>query len=141
MNLLRVGAPAGDWREAIAIAGELLVEAGNVRGEYVSAMVKVVEQLGPYIVLVDGFALAHAEPGELVLKDSIALAVLQEPVDFGGGKMVKCVFALAATNHENHIESLGTLAEILANEQSRSLLLTSGEEVEIKSLLSGVLGE
>ena len=139
--MLRVGAPAGDWREAIAIAGELLVEAGNVRGEYVSAMVKVVEQLGPYIVLVDGFALAHAEPGELVLKDSIALAILKEPVDFGSGRTVKCVFALAATNHENHIESLGTLAEILANEQSRSLLLTSGEESEIRALLSGVLGE
>lgn len=141
MALLKVSVPATRWQEAIAAAGDLLVSAGHVEPEYVGAMVRVVEELGPYIVLIDGFALAHAAPGEGVLENSISLAVLQQAVDFGSGKMVSCVFAMAAKDHESHIESLGRLAELLADEQTRNRLLNARKSSDIDQLLVGVLGE
>lgn len=141
MALLKVSVPATSWQEAIAAAGSLLVDTGRVKPEYVDAMVRVVEQLGPYIVLIDGFALAHAAPGEGVLENSISLAVLQQAVDFGSGKMVSCVFAMAAKDHESHIESLGRLAELLADEQTRNRLLNARKSSDIDQLLVGVLGE
>ena len=141
MALLRVGVSANTWQEAIAAAGGLLVEAGHVEQRYVSAMIRVVEELGPYIVLIDGFALAHATPGDGVLANSISLAVLDDSVDFGSGKMVGCVFAMAATSHEGHIESLGRLAELLSDEQTRNTLLNARNNVEIEQMLTGVLGE
>ncbi len=141
MTLVRVGVSAETWQEAIAAAGGLLVEAGHVRVEYIDAMVRVVEELGPYIVLIDGFALAHAAPGEIVLENSISLVVLENPVDFGSGKMVTCVFAMAAKEHESHIESLGRLAELLSDEQTRNTLLNARNSAQIEQLLSGVLGE
>jgi PTS system ascorbate-specific IIA component len=104
-------------------------------------MVRVVDELGPYIVLVEGFALAHAEPGEQVFRNGISVGVLNREVDFGGGKMVKVVFALAATDHDAHISTLGSLAELLADEDSRNLLLNAGDNAQIENLLSGVLGE
>ena len=141
MTLLRVGVTAGTWQDAITAAGGLLVEAGHVEPRYVSAMVRVVEELGPYIVLVEGFALAHATPGDGVLANSMALAVLEESVDFGSGKMVGCVFALAATSHDAHIETLGRLAELLSDEQTRNSLLNARNNADIEQLLAGVLGE
>lgn len=141
MALVRVAVPAGNWQEAIAAAGVLLVDAGHVKPDYVDAMVRVVEELGPYIVLIDGFALAHAAPGDNVLQNSISLAVLENAVDFGSGKMVSCVFAMAAKDHDSHIESLGRLAELLSDEQTRNTLLNARNDAHIGQLLSGVLGE
>ena len=141
MLLLRVGAPASNWQEAITAAGILLVDAGRVKAEYVDAMLRVVEELGPYIVITDGFALAHAAPGQSVLENAISLAVLEQAVDFGSGKMVGCVFAMAAKDHDSHIESLGRLAELLSDEQTRNTLLNARYSAQIEELLIGVLGE
>ena len=141
MLLLRVGAPASNWQEAITAAGILLVDAGRVKAEYVDAMLRVVEELGPYIVITDGFALAHAAPGQSVLENAISLAVLEQAVDFGSGKMVGCVFAMAAKDHDSHIESLGRLAELLSDEQTRNTLLNARYSAQIEELLIEVLGE
>ena len=136
-----MGVKANNFAEAITAAGELLVDAGHVKPLYVSAMIQVVEELGPYIVIADGIALAHAVPGDNVMKNSIALAVLEKPVDFGSGKMVKAVFAMAATDHDSHIESLGDLASLLGDPEIRNVLLTSVESQPIELLLGQVLGE
>ena len=141
MALLRVGVPASTWQEAITAAGDLLVEAGHVKAEYVDAMLRVVEELGPYIVLIDGFALAHAAPGDAVLENSISLVVLKNSVDFGSGKMVGFVFAMAAKSHDSHIDSLGRLAELLSDEQIRNTLLNASNSDQIEELLDQVLGE
>ena len=141
MSLIRVGVAAENWTEAIFAAGQLLVDAGHVKPEYTSAMIRVVEELGPYIVLIDGFALAHAEPGSNVLDNAISLVVLEKAVDFGSGKMVSCVFAMAAKDHSSHIDSLGRLAELLSDEQTRNTLLIARNKTQIEPLLSGVLGE
>ena len=136
-----MGVTANDFAEAITAAGELLVDAGHVKPQYVSAMIQVVEELGPYIVITDGIALAHALPGDNVIKNSIALAVLEKSVDFGSGKMVKAVFAMAATDHDSHIESLGDLASLLGDPEIRNVLLTAVESQPIELLLGQVLGE
>jgi PTS system ascorbate-specific IIA component len=141
VSLIRVGVRANDYAEAIAAAGDLLVSAGHVSPEYVQAMTRVVDELGPYMVLVEGFALAHAEPGDLVYKNSISLAVLSESVDFGSGKMVKAVFAMAAKDHDSHIEALGELASLLSDETLRNDVLTTTDSGQISARLSMVLGE
>lgn len=141
MSLIRFGVSASNYSEAITAAGELLVAKGFVKPSYVSAMIRVVEELGPYIVLVDGFALAHAAPGEDVVENAISVAVLENPVDFGSGKMVKVVFALAAKDHSSHIDSLGALAELLADVENRNVLLNSSDSEQIRILLARALGE
>jgi mannitol/fructose-specific phosphotransferase system IIA component (Ntr-type) len=67
--------------------------------------------------------------------------VLEESVDFGSGKMVGCVFAMAANDHDAHIETLGRLAEMLSDEQTRNTLLNARNNADIEQLLAGVLGE
>ena len=141
MPLLRLGVSVETWPEAISAAGQLLVDGGHVQPAYVNEMIAVIEKLGPYIVLVEGFALAHAAPGEQVLSNAIALAILEKPVDFGSQKLVQAVFALAAKDHDSHLDALARLAEVLADEQTRNSLLNERDTAQIELLLSGVLGE
>src|SRR5699024_8326932 len=62
---------------------ELLVATGATDGAYTDAMIRTVEQHGPYIVLAPGFALAHSRPDESVHRTELSFVRLAEPVAFG----------------------------------------------------------
>ena len=132
---------AANYAEAIGAAGELLVASGRTTHEYTAEMIRVVDELGPYIVLVEGVALAHAKPGNMVLQNGLALATLEEQVDFGGGKMVSLVFALAAVDHDSHIEALGQLAELLSESEIREQLMNAVDNEQIREIIAGTLRE
>ena len=140
-DLVRAGVVAEDFREAILAAGSLLVAGGIAEQEYSPAMVRVVEELGPYIVMIDGVALAHAAPTDGVVRNGLSVVQLAAPVDFGGDKLVRLVFALAATDHDAHIENLGALAEVLGDAETLNLLLASQSSTEIHALLTATRGE
>lgn len=140
MKLLRIGVDALDYVEAISEAGSLLVNAGLTEERYTSAMIRVVDELGPYMVLADQVALAHARPTDGVLENGISLALLSKTIDFAG-KPVRAVFALAATNHDAHLENLSALADALADERTRNLLLTALELEQIPTVFKAILGE
>lgn len=140
-DLVRAGVVAKDFREAIQAAGSLLVESGIATAEYSRAMVRVVEELGPYIVIVEGVALAHAAPENGVMRNGLSVVKLAQPVDFGGGKLVQLVFALAATDHDSHIENLGALAELLGDNETLRSLLATQSSIEIHTLLTTARGE
>ena len=53
---------APDWREAVRLCAEPLLKSGAILPEYAEAMVRSVEQHGPYIVVDEGLALPHARP-------------------------------------------------------------------------------
>ena len=47
-----------DWRSAIQHAGELLTGVGAAGPSYIQAMIDVIEEPGPYVVITPGFVLA-----------------------------------------------------------------------------------
>ena len=69
---IRLDVPAGDWREAVHYAGALLTSSGTTGESYTDAMIRVVEEHGPYIVITPGFALAHARPDDSVARTGMS---------------------------------------------------------------------
>ena len=61
-SAVRLDVAVADWREAIRASGDLLVGTGAIGTSYVDAMIRTVEEHGPYIVITPGFALAHSRP-------------------------------------------------------------------------------
>lgn len=112
---VRIGVSATDWRDAVRAAGDLLVEIGAAEDAYVEAIVDAVEDMGPYIVLAPGIAIAHARPEDGAVAVGFSLARLSEPVEFGAGNNdpVDLVFAFASPDKEDHISALSTLANLL----------------------------
>ena len=52
--------PAETWEDVIRHGGQLMVDAGFTEPSYTEAMVEVVREMGPYIVLAPGLAMPHA---------------------------------------------------------------------------------
>jgi PTS system ascorbate-specific IIA component len=124
---VRLNVPAADWREAVQACGAALVAAGITTPAYTSQMVSTIEQLGPYIVIAPGVALAHARPSDAVLRLGLSWVTLAQPVRFGHKENdpVKLVVGLAAPDNSSHVQALATLAGLLEEESPRVTLLAA----------------
>ena len=71
-----LGASAPSWRDALRLAGGALVASGAATDEYTDAMIAMVEEHGPYIVISPGLAFAHARPGASVVRDGLSVVTL-----------------------------------------------------------------
>lgn len=118
-NLVDVDVTVEDWQGAIRAAGKLMVEDGAVEERFVDAMIRVAKEFGPYIVVAPGIALPHARPEDGVIQASIAIVRLSTPVEFGNedNDPVYLVVALAAVDHEQHIDGLRQLALVLGDDE------------------------
>ena len=96
---IRLGVTASDWKEAVKLAVEPLVESGAVKAEYYDAIIASTAQ---YYILMPGMAMPHARPEAGVQRDAFSLITLTHPVKFQDGKEVSVLLALAATSSKIH---------------------------------------
>lgn len=117
---IRIDVEVEDWREAVRESGRLLVETGVVEERYVDAIEKAIDDLGPYIVLAPGIAIAHSRPEEGALEVGFSLVRLVDGVEFGAGDKdpVDLVFAFASPDNQQHLKALGALADFIEKKQN-----------------------
>lgn len=102
---------ASDWQDAIRKAGALLEKCGSIKNAYIENMIESVKTLGPYIVLMPGFALGHSEPCPEVIKSDLSLITLKNPINFGSNNdPVKVVMCLACVDKESHMAGIQKVA-------------------------------
>jgi PTS system ascorbate-specific IIA component len=128
-----LGAPASSWREALRTVGSALVTSGATTDVYTDAMIDMVEEHGPYIVISPGLAFAHARPAASVLRDGLAVVTLASPVVFGHphNDPVSVVLGLAVAEVGTHLESIGAIANLFndATVTGRLAVATTADEV------------
>jgi len=131
-------AAAKDWRAAVLLAGEALVAQGAVTNAYPQQMIQAVVDLGPYIVVAPGFALAHARPSSSVIKTGLSWVGLANPVEFGNraNDPVRLVVGLAAPDHDSHLEVMAALADVLADETLLASAIAAATPQEVRELLA-----
>jgi len=117
-SLVQLDVEASDWRDAVRKSTQPMVDQGKVLTTYVDDIIKGAEDCGPYFVLVPHVAMPHARPEEGAIETAVGVTILREPVEFGSedNDPVKYLFPLSAKNSDNHLEALGSLAELLADE-------------------------
>lgn len=136
-DFIQCGAEASDWREAIQVASVPLVNAGLVGDSYVERTIQKIEELGPYIVLTKGVAVAHARPKTDVKEDCISLATLKHPVEFGHktNDPVSIVFILAAKDDNGHIGAIMEVAQKLCEDGIKEKLALAQSASDIFQLV------
>ncbi len=134
---IRCKQEAGTWEEAIRMAAKPLLEDEHIQPSYVERTIEKVKELGPYIVIAKGIALAHARPKEDVIHESMAMVTLKEPVCFGHktNDPVNVVFFLAASSDNSHIEALMNVAQRLSIEGVQEKIATCDTPQEIYELM------
>lgn len=134
---IQINKEVKDWKEAIREASWPLVAAKKITTSYVDAMIHVVEEKGPYIVITKHIALAHARPEHGVLEKGLSFTTLGHPVPFGSQQFdpVKLIIALAATDSESHLDVLSDLADVLSDEEITQKLFEAKDQQEFLEIL------
>lgn len=134
---IEIDIEATDWQDAIRKAGSLLEKAGSIKNAYIENMIESVKTLGPYIVLMPGFALGHSEPCPEVIKSDLSLITLKNPVDFGSiNDPVKVVMCLACTDKQSHMEGIQKVAMKLMQDNAIENMLSCGSKEELYKFIN-----
>lgn len=111
---IKIKVSVSDYEDAIKKVGQILVDTNSIKENYIQSMIDAIKQLGPYIVMAPGFALAHARPSEDVLKDDVSIITLKEPACFNSiNDPVYVIMCLAAKDSNSHIDLMQKIATIL----------------------------
>jgi len=121
------------WEDAIKIASNPLLEEGTIEESYIESMIESVNKNGPYIVLMDNFALPHAKAGEGVNRLGMSLLTINHPVDLKGNP-VKVFLVLAAVDATSHIEALADISKLLMDPNNYEIFM-SGDLEKIYEIL------
>lgn len=134
---LSLGNHVTGWKEAVELAGRLLVDSGAAEEEYVPAMIRTTEELGPYAVIAPGVAIPHARPEDGAKKVGLSLAVLAEPVEFGSKENdpVDLVFGFSTTDSDAHLELIQALADFIEKEENCEALRNADTVEEALKIL------
>lgn len=116
---IQLGIEAADWKDAIRKAAEPLLDRNAIQASYIEAMIHSVEENGPYIVFVPGFAMPHESPDTGALKTDLQLIRLKTPVNFDHDENdpVRYVCCLSAIDHNTHLKAFFNLVSMLQNPQ------------------------
>ena len=111
--------PAETWEDVIRHGGQLMVDAGFTDPTYTEAMIDVVRDMGPYIVLAPGLAMPHARPEMGAKQVGAALVTLEKPIDFGSPENdpVSVAIFLCAPNKDEHIQLLTDIATLFEDDE------------------------
>lgn len=126
------------WEEAIKESAAPLRKDGNITEQYIEDMIQNVHTNGPYIVIVPGIAMPHAQNEGGVIKTGVSLLKLDEAVSFPQEKKVNLLFTLAAEDTSGHLDLISDLSSLLIEDEVREKLEQSNSEQEILDLIQTV---
>ena len=135
--------PAETWEDVIRHGGQLMVDAGFTEPTYTEAMIDVVRDMGPYIVLAPGLAMPHARPEMGAKQVGTALVTLEKPIDFGSPENdpVSVAIFLCAPNKEEHIQLLTDIATLFEDEEFLDAAVNFESIEDVEAFLSEHLDE
>lgn len=127
------------WEAATDYVGGLLVSANKIRSAYISAMKRVLKEMGPYAVIAPGIVLLHARPEDGVLEPCLGLITLSNPVPFGHSQNdpVDIVLALGAIDKQAHIAALQKLGELLGDPNKLTSIRAAQKGRELVQIFAG----
>ena len=135
--------PAETWEDVIRHGGQLMVDAGFTEPTYTEAMIDVVRDMGPYIVLAPGLAMPHARPEMGAKQVGAALVTLEKPIDFGSPENdpVSVAIFLCAPNKDEHIQLLTDIATLFEDEEFLDAAVNFESIEDVEAFLSEHLDE
>lgn len=126
-----------DWKEAIRLAAQPLVDSQKILPSYAQAMIKKVEEFGPFINLGKGIAIPHARPDEGVREVGMSMLVLEHPIYLldDPKQEIHLLICIAAVDNESHLKALSHLTLLLRDDKKVQTLIGSKTYQDIRSMI------
>jgi len=134
---IQLGGRAIDRSDAIRQAGQLLVQTGCVKPEYIDGMLGREQSMSTY--LGSGVSIPHGlfENREHILKTGISVLQLPTGVEWDAGEEKAYLVIGIAASSDEHVGVLASLAEAIEDEEVTRLLIETTDPEIILKYLSG----
>jgi PTS system ascorbate-specific IIA component len=127
-----------DWKQAINLSAAPLLKSRAITEQYLEAIFKSHQALGPYYVLAPGLAMPHARPEQGVIKNGLSLLHIKEGVSFDARENdpIYVVIMLCALSGDEHIRMISALAEVFSDETRLEGLLKAETMHDIQCVIT-----
>jgi len=126
---------ADDWEEAIRKASALLLKKGCIEECYVEKMLEMGRVHGPYFVVSDDIAIAHARPQDGAHSIGLCLTIYRKGLSIMQ-KKVYFLFVLATPDQQEHLHILENIMRLCNDGLMRKKLLEASDKGEAIDILS-----
>jgi PTS system mannitol-specific IIA component len=136
LNQIKVPGKATTKDEAIAEAGQILVDAGAVTAAYVDAMYEREKSVSTYMG--NFLAIPHGtnEAKDAIKASALSVVRYDTPIDWDGNE-VRFAVGIAGLNN-GHLEILGKIAIIFSDMDEVDKMIAAGSADEVYELLNAV---
>lgn len=126
-----------NWKQAISLACQPLIDHGNIENHYIEAIFSKLEEYGPFIDLGQGVAIPHARPEDGVNHLGMSFLKLEKPINLLNDEnhQVQLFITLAAIDNETHLKALSRLTKILSDKKQLKQLKEATNAKEIIELI------
>ncbi|MHA7846098.1 PTS sugar transporter subunit IIA [Serratia sp. D1N4] len=127
-----------DWQEAVALSAQPLLQRGIITNDYLAAIFRQYQALGPYFVLAPGIAMPHARPEEGAKALGLSLLKINQGVRFHSedNDPVFVVVMLSAPDSTSHIELISHLAELFSDNEAMERLFRAENRQQIEDIIA-----
>lgn len=130
-----------DWEKAVREAALPLLELECIREEYIDAMITMAYDNGPWFVINDEMAIAHAHAEDGVDSLGLTLTIFQEGLNIMGKSSIHFLFVLSTPNNQEHLHILQDIMELSGNTAMQRELLEAQCEEDALYVLSKLTDE
>lgn len=134
---IELDVPCTDWRDAVRKSAQAMLERGYIEACYIDAMIRNIEENGPYIVISKGFAVPHEGVDQGSVRIGMHLIRLKEPVPFDADELdpVEFVCCLSAVDHKTHLKAFFNLVNMLRDDSFKEQLRTCSTPEEAAGVI------
>lgn len=123
-----------DWKNAIVLGSRPLLANNSINNSYVVDMISTIDRIGPYFIIGDDFALAHASPEAGVNRLAVSVTVFTKPV-YVAERQFRVLLILTPIDKKSHINIIADINQIIADSDKYSRIKNVQTKEELLELL------
>lgn len=136
---IRFYAEEVDWKEALYVASEPLLQAACIEEGYVKAIIDQTRRLGPYMFITKDVVLAHAKSEAGVHSLGLSMAIFKKEVLFPKERSAKVILVLAAEDQVKHLKILKDIMTVFSSGEYQSELTQAHDYKAVVQALKTLL--
>ncbi|MEI0486112.1 PTS sugar transporter subunit IIA [Brachyspira intermedia] len=126
-----------DWKEAVKLSVDMLINSGIVKPEYLDSIFSNVEKIGPYILLCPEVVMPHSRPEDGALKKGISFLKLNKPINFYDNETYLYI-SLSAIDSDSHIDYMQGIVRVISEDDLLQKLIKTNSIEEIFNIFNNI---
>lgn len=123
------------WQDEIRATAEPLRQSGCIQQSYLDKMIALGEEHGPYFVISDDIAIAHARPQDGAVSLGLGLSIYREGLTIQERKGIRFLFVLSSPDQKKHLHILENIMALSRDAEVRDALCQAQNQVQALTLL------